>query len=154
MIVEEMSGEECRKLVGRAGIARLGCSSQNQPYVVPVFYAYEEEHIYVLSTLGQKIQWMRSNPNVCIEVDEIKDQSHWESVVVNGRYREFADPLDETEISRARRLLSARHQWWLNALAERRTKEEDLSINALFFRIDIVSMSGLRTQSGIKGDAL
>jgi nitroimidazol reductase NimA-like FMN-containing flavoprotein (pyridoxamine 5'-phosphate oxidase superfamily) len=29
-------------------------------------------YIYSLSTPGQKINWMQSNPFVCLEVDEIK----------------------------------------------------------------------------------
>jgi nitroimidazol reductase NimA-like FMN-containing flavoprotein (pyridoxamine 5'-phosphate oxidase superfamily) len=32
---------------------------------------------------------MRTNPNVCVEFDEIADPLHWASVVIIGRYREL-----------------------------------------------------------------
>ena len=144
MRIEEMSEKECRALLERSTVARLGCSLEDQPYVLPVYFACESGHIYVLSTLGQKIKWMRTNPKVCMEIDEIASQSQWESVVVTGRYQELPEPLYEEERSRARQLLGRRREWWLNALAERRTSEEDLAISPLFFRIDIQSMSGLR----------
>jgi uncharacterized protein len=146
MLVEEMSDKECRELLARAAIGRLGCSLDDQPYVLPIYFAYEADHVYVLSTLGRKVKWMRTNPKVCIQIDEIKNQCQWESVVVNGRYQELIEPLYATERSRARELLARRHQWWLNAMAERRTTADDLSISALFFRIDIDSMTGLRAR--------
>jgi hypothetical protein len=34
-------------------------------------------------------------------------------------------------------------EWWRNPLAERREQTSDLSIEPVFFRIDIESMSGL-----------
>jgi nitroimidazol reductase NimA-like FMN-containing flavoprotein (pyridoxamine 5'-phosphate oxidase superfamily) len=42
--------------------------------------------IYALSTVGQKIEWMRQNPKVCLQVDEIANQSEWMSVIANGTY--------------------------------------------------------------------
>jgi nitroimidazol reductase NimA-like FMN-containing flavoprotein (pyridoxamine 5'-phosphate oxidase superfamily) len=54
MMIHEMTVEECRTLLGRASMGRLGCSLDNQAYVVPVYLAYEPNYIYVFSTLGQK----------------------------------------------------------------------------------------------------
>ena len=71
MVIDEMSGEECRALLGRASMGRLGCSLDNQPYIVPACLAYEPEYIYAFSTFGQKIEWMRANPKVCVQTDEI-----------------------------------------------------------------------------------
>jgi len=154
MEIEEMSENQCRALLERSTIGRLGCSLEDQPYVLPVYFACEAKHIYVLSTLGQKIKWMRANPKVCMEIDEIASQSQWESVVVNGRYRELSEPLDEVEVSRARKLLGTRHRWWINVLAERRTQtDDDLSIAPLFFSIDIESLIGLRASAGEESGA-
>lgn len=38
---------------------------------MPIFLAWESDYIYVLSTFGQKIEWMRTNPKVCVEIEEI-----------------------------------------------------------------------------------
>jgi uncharacterized protein len=86
---------------------------------------------------------MRSNPKVCVQVDEITGDSEWTSVIVNGRYQELAEPQYAAECARARNLLEKRYHWWLEALAERRTEVNDDLIVPLFFRLRIDSMSGL-----------
>ena len=145
MRIDQLSDSECREILSRASMARLGCSLNDQPYVIPVGIAYEENEIYVFSTLGQKIKWMRSNPKVCVQVDEIRSQSDWASVIANGEYQELPEPQFEHERAHARRLLQVRHQWWLNAMAERRIRLRDEEIRPLFFRIRINSLSGLRS---------
>jgi hypothetical protein len=144
MRIDELSDSECREILARASMARLGCSLNDQPYVVPVGIACEENDIYVFSTLGQKIRWMRSNPKVCVQIDEIRSPSDWSSVIANGEYQELPEPQFENERNHARRLMQQRHQWWLNPMAERRIRLRDQEIKPLFFRIRISSVTGLR----------
>ena len=143
MVVNEMNQEECGAFLASASLGRLGCSFDNQPYVVPIYFVYEPDYIYVLSTFGQKTEWMRRNPNVCLEVDEITNQSQWMSVIAKGRYEELPEPQFTSERDHARTLLAKRHSWCLNALAERQLKLGDDSIATLFFRIQVDSMTGL-----------
>lgn len=143
MVINEMSEKECRAVLARTSIGRLGCSLDNQPYVVPVYFACEGDYIYSFSTFGQKIEWMRANPKVCVQVDEITSQSRWVSVIATGHYQELPHPQHEAERAHARTLLEKQHHWWLNALAERRIKVRDELIAPLFFRIHIDSLSGL-----------
>lgn len=112
--------------------------------MVPVGFCYEPEKIYVFATMGKKIEWMRQNPKVCLQVDEIGSRSSWTSVIVTGTYLELRQPQYSAERERARSLLGQTAQWWLTPLAERREQVDDLSIEPLFFRIDIKSMTGLR----------
>jgi nitroimidazol reductase NimA-like FMN-containing flavoprotein (pyridoxamine 5'-phosphate oxidase superfamily) len=154
MVIDEMAENECRDVLVRATIGRLGCSLDNQPYVVPVYLACEPGHVYVFSTIGKKIEWMRANPKVCVQIDEIMSPSQWVSVLANGRYQELLGAQYEAEHAHARELLGKRHEWWLNALAERRRTSDDLSVESLFFRIDIDSMTGLCARSEIGGDVL
>jgi uncharacterized protein len=145
MIVEEMTAEESRALLARASSGRLGCSLDNQPYIVPVCLAYEQDYIYIFSTFGKKIEWMRSNNKVCVQTDEITTPSEWASVIADGRYQELTEAKFDSDRAHARELLEKRNQWWLNALAERRQESHaDLSIEPFFFRIKIDSISGLR----------
>jgi nitroimidazol reductase NimA-like FMN-containing flavoprotein (pyridoxamine 5'-phosphate oxidase superfamily) len=58
---------------------------------VPVYFVYEKDSLYSFSTVGQKIEWMRANPLVCVEVDEVVNPQQWVSVVVFGRYEELLD---------------------------------------------------------------
>jgi len=144
MLIEPLSEEECYEFLARASFARLGCSRNDQPYVVPVGIAYEPGYIYIFSTLGKKIEWMRENPKVCVQVDEITSQSDWVSVIVNGNYQELVEPQYTDERNHARRLLEKRHQWWLNAFAERRSQLQDEEIGPIFIRILIASVTGLQ----------
>ena len=97
MRIDELNETECREILSRAAMARLGCSLNDQPYVIPVGIACEDDSIYVFSTLGQKIKWMRSNPKVCVQVDEIRGQSDWVSVIANGEFQELPEPQFEDE---------------------------------------------------------
>ena len=144
MEVNEMAAEECKALLEHASLGRLGCSYANQPYVVPIHFAYDSGYLYVFSTFGQKVKWMRANPKVCVQTDQAQNRSEWISVIVNGEYEELPGPQYIAERKHASSLLAKRSLWWLNALGERQMRVGDKSIEPLFFRIRILSMSGLR----------
>jgi len=145
MRIIAMSQQECRELLKRVSIGRLGCSLDDQPYVVPVGFSYEPDCIYIFSTLGKKIKWMRKNPKVCLQADEIGNRSNWLSVIVTGTYLELREPQYTAQLEHALEQLEQYSEWWRNPLAQRREQTRDLSIETVFFRIDIESMSGLRT---------
>jgi uncharacterized protein len=144
MEINQMKAEECNAFLERVSVGRLACSFENQPYVVPIYFAYEKGYLYVFSTLGQKVKWMRANPKVCVQADEIQNQSEWVSVIVDGESQELAQPQYTAERQHATSLLAKQYQWWLNALGERQLRVGDKAIEPLFFRIRIHSISGLR----------
>ena len=86
---------------------------------------------------------MRANPKVCVQTDQIENQDEWISVIVNGQYEELPEPQYTAERKHASSLLANRSQWWLDALGERQMRVGDNSIEPLFFRVRIRSMSGL-----------
>jgi nitroimidazol reductase NimA-like FMN-containing flavoprotein (pyridoxamine 5'-phosphate oxidase superfamily) len=144
MRIIAISQQECSELLKRVSIGRLACSLHDQPYVVPVAFSYEPDCIYIFSTVGKKIKWMRQNPKVCLQADEIGNPSNWTSVIVTGTYFELREPQYTVEQEHALEQLAQNSQWWQNPLAERRERTSDLAIETVFFRIDIESMSGLR----------
>jgi nitroimidazol reductase NimA-like FMN-containing flavoprotein (pyridoxamine 5'-phosphate oxidase superfamily) len=144
MLIKEISTQECLATVSHASTGRLGCSFQDQPYVVPIYFASEGEWIYVFSTFGKKIEWMRANPKVCVEIEEKVSESESISVLVNGLYEELPEPQFTQERAHARQLLAKKHHWWMNAMAERRVGSEDQQVEPLFFRIHVDSATGLR----------
>ncbi|HTT19109.1 MAG TPA: pyridoxamine 5'-phosphate oxidase family protein [Candidatus Binatia bacterium] len=144
MEVNEIAIDECKAVLERASLGRLGCSYKDQPYVVPIHFAYEDTYLYAFSTLGQKVKWMRANPQVCVQADELHDQAEWTSVIVYGEYEELPEPQYAAERKHASSLLAKRHHWWLNALGERQMRIGENFIEPLFFRVRIQSMSGLR----------
>jgi nitroimidazol reductase NimA-like FMN-containing flavoprotein (pyridoxamine 5'-phosphate oxidase superfamily) len=148
MRIGEMTAKECKEILACTTIGRLGCSRENQPYVVPIYFVYEPDHLYGFSTEGQKIEWMRINPKVCIEIDEITNHFHWTSIVLNGRYRELPDqPRFAEERERARQLLESRSLWWQTAFASRQVKTGDKFIPPLFYCVEIDSMNGYRASA-------
>src|SRR5215470_2937350 len=88
----EIGERESRELLREQTLGRLGCADDIEPYVIPVNYHFDGENIYVHSTQGKKIEIMRSNPRICLQVDEIKDTFNWRSVIAFGWFEEVEDP--------------------------------------------------------------
>jgi nitroimidazol reductase NimA-like FMN-containing flavoprotein (pyridoxamine 5'-phosphate oxidase superfamily) len=148
VLISEMSGGQCRELIGRLGFGRLACAHQNQPYIVPIYFAYEPDHLYGFATLGRKVEWMRSNPLVCVEVDEVLSHYHWSSVVVLGRYQELPDTPECTSVRfQAQVRLDKRALWWQTAYAASQVRSEPYPPNAIFYSIHIEEITGRRATS-------
>jgi len=142
MVIHELTKAECHEVLYRAHLARLACCRDDHPYVVPISYDFDGEHLYSFSTLGQKIVWMRANPHVCVEVDDIEDRFHWTTVLVFGRYEELRTPVEhELARERARRLFEQREEWWQPAAAKAQPPEHHIP---LVYRIVINRLSGRR----------
>jgi nitroimidazol reductase NimA-like FMN-containing flavoprotein (pyridoxamine 5'-phosphate oxidase superfamily) len=146
MVITELSEQQSLEVLGRAQIARLGCSHDDQPYIIPLQIAYADKYVYVLSTYGQKIEWMRENPKVCLEVEEGRGTSDWKSVIVYGTYQELTEPRYTEERELARLLLQKHNRWWLVAFAERQAKTSEQLIDPIYFRVEISSVSGLKAE--------
>jgi uncharacterized protein len=145
MIIHELTPEECLEVVSRARHGRLACARYNQPYIVPFFFYvdHERECLYSFSTLGQKIEWMRENPRVCVEVDEIVDQFNWCTVIVTGRYEELLDSKRDQEAKRrAYELFQQRSAWWLPGASKAVSGEEHHT--PIVYRITIDRITGRR----------
>jgi nitroimidazol reductase NimA-like FMN-containing flavoprotein (pyridoxamine 5'-phosphate oxidase superfamily) len=145
MVILELSGAECDEVLARTAIGRLGCARDNQPYIVPILYSFDQPGrcLYSFATAGQKIDWMRSNPRVCLEVDEIEDEFRWSSVLVAGRYDELAaSSAGGGARERALELLQQRQEWWMPGAA--RVGSSDQHFSPVVFRIKIDQVSGRR----------
>ncbi len=145
MLIKEMTVKECRETLARTGFGRLGCARDNQPYVVPIYFIYEPDHLYGFSTLGRKIEWMRSNPKVCVEVDDVTSQHLWLSVVVIGRYEELPDVAERSSERRhAQMLLEKRLLWWQIGYAAKRLRPGKERTQPILYCIHIEEVTGHR----------
>ena len=146
MLIHDLAFDECVQLLQRNSVGHLGCAKEDEPYVVPIHYSFDvEQHvIYVVSSLGQKVEWMRANPRVCLTVDEITDKNHWTTVVLNGSYEEVGDLNDSDEAQkRSQRLFHQRKEWWLPAMARH---SADDAREVIVFQIRIDRMTGRRSR--------
>jgi uncharacterized protein len=149
VLIHEMKAKECRELLARVGMGRLGCARNNQPYVVPIYFAYEPDHLYGFSTVGQKIEWMRDNPLVCVEADEVRTHNQWASVVVLGRYEELPEKPEYTELRRqAQSVLAKRSMWWQTGFAASQSRGGPKPAAPVFYCIHIEEISGHQAAPG------
>jgi len=145
MLITDISTTECREILARNGFGRLGCARHNQPYVVPFYFAYQPDHLYGYSTPGRKIEWMRENPKVCVEVDEVSSHFVWISVILEGRFQELTDtPEFARERANAQMLLEKRMLWWQIASATGELQNLGEEAKPIFYRIQIDSITGHR----------
>lgn len=147
MQISEMNGTECRELLARQGGGRLACANNNQPYIVPIYFIAEGDILYCFSTLGRKIEWMRENPLVCIQADEIRTRFEWKSVVVLGRYEELFDDVEhEKARQHAITLFSKRDSWWVGAYAADEVRNHGGDPTPVIFCVHITEITGHRAQ--------
>jgi uncharacterized protein len=145
MKISEMNRQECRDSLARMGFGRLGCAYRNQPYVVPIYFAYNTNHLYGFSAMGQKIKWMRSNPLVCLEADEVRHHDDWTTVVAQGRYEEILDtPKYASLRSAVQASLQKRTMWWQTGFAAAKSRRQFKPQIPVFFSIRIKQITGLR----------
>ena len=144
MLITRMRSKECREFLARLGFGRLACTINDRPYIVPIYFVFDLDRLYGFSTLGQKVQWMRENPLVCVEADEIRAHDSWESVVILGRYVEISNKADGAKArNHIRSLLQKRRLWWQSGYTVnqvRRSKPASL----IYYSIMIEKMTGLR----------
>lgn len=147
MLVHNLTQAECREVLARVSHGRLACVRGHQPYIVPVaiYHDPDEDFIYGFSTLGQKIRWMRANPRVCIEVEEIVTRTQWTTVVAFGRYQEIPRAgVGAALRRRAGELLAKQSEWWLPGAAKLVASDEHGV--SILYRIRIRRMTGRRAQ--------
>ena len=81
--------DQIEHLLASQVVGRIGCHARGQTYVVPTTYGYIDGVIVCHTGTGLKVRMMRENPNVCFEVEDLRDLPRWSSVIAFGRYEEL-----------------------------------------------------------------
>ena len=151
MNIRELSRDECCQVLGSTRLARLACAKDNQPYIVPVYLAFHQvsgnfPFLYGFMTPGQKVNWMRANPQVCVLVDKIEAFDDWVSVVVLGRFEELSESEQlNNEHQEAWEILKTQPEWWEpGSMAHLAVNPEETgkAFTPLYYRINIEEMTG------------
>lgn len=71
-------------------IGQLGYIHQDKPYVVPITYYYDKETnaIICYSGEGHKMNAMRKNNAVSLQVSDVDSVVNWKSVLVHGTFEQ------------------------------------------------------------------
>ena len=162
MKIQELSREECLAELARTRLGRLACAHEGQPYVVPIYFVLDrptldEACLYSFSARGQKIEWMRANPLVCVEIDEVKDRDQWKSIIVFGHFEELPERPDigpklrgvasrqsqpPPERHHAWQLLKTYPIWWQPGSLVHRQGDGVRVFQPVFYRIHIDQITG------------
>jgi uncharacterized protein len=145
MLIQEMTRQASLDLLARTHLCRLACAQGSQPYVVPLHFVYDNNSLYGFATVGQKIDWMRANPLVCVEADEVVSLEEWVSVIIFGRYEELPDtPEYQPERAVACNVLQKKAMWWEPGYVKTILHGTQRPLVPVFYRIHVVQITGHR----------
>jgi uncharacterized protein len=91
-------------ILREGNLGSIGCIAASRPYVAPVNYFFDGKDIYVHTLPCKKLDALRANPRVCLQVDEIKDSYNWRSGIAYGTFEEVSN--EETRENVLTRLYS------------------------------------------------
>lgn len=147
--IDEMGQAEINELLQRVGYCHLGFIHEGKPSVMPMQYYLQDTDIYLFTTVGMKTHDFEANPEICLQIEEIEDRSHWRSAMVNGRVKRLCDRQDIDRVIKSVKehnptLSPAIARTWIDAWGH----SEQIEI----YRVEPGEMSG-RTTDGASSRA-
>lgn len=143
MLIRDMTVKECWHALESAGFGRLACASNGQPYITPIHFVVEGHYVYSFSMPGQKIEWMRSNPRVCLEFDDVRSRTAWISVIAFGQYDELS--LDwPSERECVQELLRREAMWWQPGAVPATNHLVNRDSQPVYYRVQLDHITGRR----------
>lgn len=150
MLIQDTTPEMNISLLKSTNLGHIACAQGSQPYVTPFIYMYHENFIYSFATVGQKIEWMRANPLVCVEVEKIVSRQEWQTVVIFGRYQELPETLEFHHMRvLAHDLLAKTKVWWEPGYVRTVNLQVERPLQPVYFRISITDISGHQGMGGL-----
>lgn len=141
-----LSPQDIKILLKNHYTGHLACVDSSGPYVVPFTYYYDEDsHTLISYTAeGRKVEALRRDPRVSVNVSDIKTLNSWQSVVIEGEFEE----LSGMESMKAIKLLITRLKAQINesghekveAIADMSPAKE--TANKVVYRIAIKAVNG------------
>jgi len=140
--IVDMGNKEIKELLQRTNFGHLGLSRNNRPYVIPIHFAYDKRGIYFFTTEGLKTEIIDENPTMCLQVEDVVDREHWQSVIVIGTAVRIAA---ERERDKAMRLIMAVNPKLAPAWSIRWMDDWIRTMDDVVFRIDPETTTGRAT---------
>lgn len=104
-----LTADEMERILSEEDVATLCMSRDNEPYAVPISYAWlDGRMVFHCALTGLKLDYLRANPRVCLVVDRHPDRTRphqaegkctyrFESVVCFGTARILDSPEERLE---------------------------------------------------------
>jgi nitroimidazol reductase NimA-like FMN-containing flavoprotein (pyridoxamine 5'-phosphate oxidase superfamily) len=90
--MEDMTTEATLDLLHSAPVAHIGVIDGLVPYVSPVSYVIVDQQFCFRTSVGRRIDAIRLNPAVSIEMMRTTGSGGWECVIAEGDAYEVDDP--------------------------------------------------------------
>lgn len=97
-MTKPLTDHESKALLLEGKLGRLGCIANDEPYVIPINYLFEDGFIYSHSLPGRKIDALHAQPRACLQVDMIESDIEWRSVIAYGTFEEVKLPSERIGI--------------------------------------------------------
>jgi uncharacterized protein len=140
--IEDMAPAEMHALLQRQSFGHLGCARDGRPYVVPLNYAYDGKDFYFFTTEGMKTQFIRANPQVCLQVEEVIDSTHWRSVMVIGKAEQITQ---NEEMQQAMKVITDRNPSLTPAISATQLDTWGRAVDIALYRINPEVIDGRQT---------
>lgn len=134
-LFDELSREDCERLLERTHVGRLAFALHDVVDVVPLGYHFENGWVYGRTSPGGKLTTLDRNRRVAFEVDEVGGQYEWQSVVLHGSFY-LLDPASDAETK------TKLKRFFPDAFSG----NDPVSFRNQFFGISIEEMSGRRAK--------
>ena len=138
-MIKNLDEKETRKILKEQKFGHLGCVlDSGEPYVVPVNYLFKDGEIYIHCLPGQKLDALRANGKVCLQVEKIGKSFQWQSAIAFGEFQEVKRTNQKIEILKE---FSARFKHLTPVEA---MMEEQWNLGGLVvFRLNIKRITGM-----------
>ena len=80
----ELSRADAIAMLERHHVGRLAFTFHDRVDIEPISYVYADGWLYFRTSTGAKLSTVKHHPWVAFEIDEIRGQYDWTSVVVRG----------------------------------------------------------------------
>lgn len=137
-MIKTLDENTARKFLGEQNFGHLGCTLEDgNPYVIPVNYLFIKNHIYFHSLPGKKIDALRKNGKICLQVEKIEDIC-WKSVIAFGEFYEIKQTNEKIDI-----LLEFNKQFPQLTPVEAMNHADRTPDETIVFRINIKRLTGI-----------
>ena len=138
-MIENSDEKAARKFLEEQKFGHLGCVLESgEPYIVPVNYLYKDDEIYIHCLPGQKLDALRANGKICLQVEKTDDSRRWQSVIAFGEFQEIKRTNKKFEILKEFSL-SFEHLTPVEAMMEEKWNPGGLVV----FRLNIKRITGM-----------
>ncbi|HLC76111.1 MAG TPA: pyridoxamine 5'-phosphate oxidase family protein [Candidatus Peribacterales bacterium] len=152
-MIGNLTKKRMKEVLASVTHGHLACHADGETYCVPIFYAYDGDHLYGHTYGGKKIAMMKKNPRVCVLVHTLKSLWNWESVMVQGDFEQChgKDAVHAIELLSERLHASARKSAYYLGVVKNQDSHYFRRDHrpVIFYRIRIRSMTGRYERQGL-----